>query len=293
MTYMVKRNDRFSVVVYDGLDALTGRERRRWHPVGADRHEAEAVVARLRQDRVQPPPPRNGSNTLGEFLRGTWMPQKRRQVRATTAYRYGWFAEHYIIPALGEVPLRQLRADHLDGLYETLAHTGGRTGAGLAPKTIHEVHMIIRACLDQAVERKLVAHNVAHDSHARPTRRATTAAPVWSVAELRAFLDAAATQRLYPALHLAAHTGMRRGEIVGLKWSDLDESRSRLSITRTVQNVGGRPVEFPVKTRTSRRSVDLDRSTTYQLASGASVSSGNSSLPASTTGCSSTGPAGQ
>jgi integrase len=74
-------------------------------------------------------------------------------------------------------------------------------------------------------------------------------------------LVTARPQRLYPAIHLAAHTGMRRGEIVGLKWTDLDESRSRLSITRTVQCVGGRPAEFGVKTRTSRRTVELDHHT--------------------------------
>jgi integrase len=125
--------------------------------------------------------------------------------------------------------------------------------------------MIIRACLDQAVDRKLVAHNVARDSRALPSRRATLAARAWSVAELRTFLAAAASHRVYPARHLAAHAGMRRGEIVGLKWSDLDNARSRLSITRTLQNVGGRPVESPVKTRTSRRSVDLDDTTIYEL----------------------------
>jgi Phage integrase, N-terminal SAM-like domain len=158
MTYMVKRNDGFYVVVCDGLDPLTGRERRRWHPVGTDRHEAEAVVARLRRDQVEPPPARNGSITLGQFLAGTWMPRKRRQVRATTAYRYAWFAEHYIIPAIGHVPLRQLRADHLDRLYETLTTTGGRAGAGLAPKTIQRS---------------------AHDrpSLPRPSRRAKTPRP--------------------------------------------------------------------------------------------------------------------
>jgi integrase len=125
--------------------------------------------------------------------------------------------------------------------------------------------MIVRACLDQAVERKLVAHNVAYDSHARPSRRATVAPMAWSAEELSVFLVAAARQRLYPALHLAAHTGMRRGEIVGLKWLDLNPAQSRLSISRTLQNVGGRPVEFAVKTRTSRRCVDLDHTTTYQL----------------------------
>jgi integrase len=58
---------------------------------------------------------------------------------------------------------------------------------------------------------------------------------------------------------------MRRGEIVGLKWSDLDRSTSRLSIWRTLQNVGGRPVEFGAKTLTSRRTVDLDHHTMRQL----------------------------
>ena len=54
---------------------------------------------------------------------------------------------------------------------------------------------------------------------------------------------------------------MRRGEVVGLKWSDLDSARSRLSISRSLQNVGGRPIEFGVKTRTSRRTVELDHNT--------------------------------
>jgi integrase len=59
--------------------------------------------------------------------------------------------------------------------------------------------------------------------------------------------------RLYPLLHLTANTGMRRGEVVGLKWSDLDHDAQRLSIQRTLQFVGERPVEIGVKTRTSRR----------------------------------------
>lgn len=180
---------------------------------------------------------------------------------STTAYRYAWFIDRYIGPAVGEVPLRRLRADHLDDLYEQLATTGGRHGTGLAPKTIAEVHMIIRAVLDDAVARELVSRNVAHN--VRKRRRPIPQAPArsWTAPELRQFLVAAAPQRLFPALHLAAHTGMRRGEIAGLKWADLDNARSRLSISRSVQNVGGRPVEFGVKTRTSRRTVELDQNT--------------------------------
>jgi integrase len=187
-------------------------------------------------------------------------------VRATTAYRYSWFVDRYINPAIGDIPLRRLRADHLDGLYEGLATTAGRHGTGLAPKTVHEVHMIVRAALDLAVRRQLLDHNVAHATHARRRRPTATRARAWTAQELSGFLTAARSQRLYPALHLAAHTGMRRGEVVGLKWSDLDRATKRLSISRTLQNLAGNPVEFDVKTRTSRRSIDLDDHTLWVLA---------------------------
>jgi integrase len=166
---------------------------------------------------------------------------------------------------LGEVPLRRLRADHLDHLYDTLEGSGGRGGQGLAPKTVHEVHAVIRASLDHAVKRRLVERNVAHHTKHRRRPPASGAARSWTAGELGAFLNAARGQRLFAALHLAAHTGMRRGEIVGLKWSDLSVTHARLSVSRTVQNVGGRPVEFGVKTRTSRRSVELDRTTLDEL----------------------------
>jgi integrase len=267
MTCIVERKSRFYVVAYDGLDPLTGRERRRWIPIGHDRAEADTVAARLDNERVAGPPPKRGTVTVAEFLTRTWMPHKRRHVRATTAYRYAWFIDRYINPAVGDIALRRLRADHLDELYERLATTGGREGTGLAPKTIAEVHMIVRAALEDAVTRELIGRNVA--CHVRSRRRppAQAAARSWTAQELHQFLTAASSQRLYPALHLAAHTGMRRGEIVGLKWSHLDIARSRLSISRSLQNVGGKPVEFGVKTRTSRRTVELDHHTRDVLAS--------------------------
>jgi integrase len=121
--------------------------------------------------------------------------------------------------------------------------------------------MIVRAALDDAGARELVSRNVAQHVRSRRRPPAQAAARSWTALELNQFLTAAAPQRLHPALHLAAHTGMRRGEVVGLKWSDLDTARSRLSISRSLQNVGGRPVEFGVKTRTSRRTVELDHNT--------------------------------
>lgn len=266
MAYIVQRKDRFYVVAYDGLDPLTGKERRRWHPVGHDRHDAEVVATRIDRDNAGAAPARGGPMHLGQFLTEIWLPLKRRHLRATTAYRYSWFVDRYINPAIGDIPLRRLRADHLDALYDQLATTAGRQGNGLAPKTVHEVHMIVRAALDLAVRRQLLDHNVAHATHARQSRPSRVRSRAWTAQELAQFLQAASSQRLYPALHLTAYTGMRRGEVVGLKWSDLDRTAQRLSITRTLQNVGGNPVEFDVKTRTSRRCIDIDDTTMRVLA---------------------------
>ena len=145
-------------------------------PVGHDRADADALAARLDREHVSAPPAIGGAVTVGEFLRGTWLPQKRRRVRATTAYRYAWFIDRYIDTEIGNVPLRRLRTDHLDGLYQQLAATGGRHGTGLAPKTELEVHLIIRAALEAALQRESIGRNVANTATARlPRARATTA----------------------------------------------------------------------------------------------------------------------
>lgn len=261
MAYIVERRGRFYVVDYDGIDPVSGRERRRWLLVGPNRIQAEELVTRLQLERCDARPLRSPTS-LGGFLLETWLPRKRVHVRATTLYRYTWIVRHYLLPRLGDVRLGALRPDHLDRLYESLLACGGRNGGTLSPKTVHEAHLIVRNALDLAVQRRLVDRNVAATVHS-PRRRGggTTIARVWSAAELADFLTFAKGQRLFPALHLAAHTGMRRGEIVGLKWGDLDPGSRRLSIHRTLQNMGGRPVEFGAKTRTSRRSVELDETT--------------------------------
>jgi hypothetical protein len=88
--------------------------------------------------------------------------------------------DNYVNPSIGHVPLRRLRADHLDGLYDQLAHTGGRHGTGLAPKTIHEVHAIVRSSLDLAVRRQFIETNVAQAANARHKRQTRKVPRSWT-----------------------------------------------------------------------------------------------------------------
>lgn len=190
----------------------------------------------------------------------TWLGTKPILTRPT-ANRYRWMIDHNIAPRIGTIRLDALQPDDLDACYGDLIANGGRRRQGLAPKSVLEIHRVICNALDLAVDRHLIDTNPARRARPpKPTSRSTVPA-IWNAQQLGRFLRAANRLRLYPALHLDAHTGMRRGELAGLNWSDLDVAAAALSIVRTRQATMGRTVEGPVKTRTSRRRIDLDANT--------------------------------
>jgi integrase len=125
----------------------------------------------------------------------------------------------------------------------------------------------MRAALKHAVRIHLVEHNVALDATApRPTARAKQGPDAWTIEQLRHFLTTTQHLRLHPALHLAATTGMRRGELAGQRWGDWNRTAHSISVARARQSVGGHSVEVPCKTKNSRRCIDLDPHTETVLA---------------------------
>jgi integrase len=256
MAYIVQRRNRFYVVAYDGTDHATGRERRRWHPAGRSRADAEAIAARL--DSVASAERRVSSDqfTLGRYLTERWMPRRRQGLQATTAHRYQWIIEHYIVPELGSIPLRALCTEHLDRFYADLLATGGRDGNGLAPKTVYDVHVVIRSALNQAVRQHLVLLNVAHGAQPPRARRQRTSPECWTAPQLAQFLASTRHLRLYPALHLAATTGMRRGELAGLRWGDWQPTRAsplhRPEPPSRRRSIGRSPGQDPIESTLHR-----------------------------------------
>ena len=260
MSYIVQRNNHFYVVAYHGHDPITGRERRRWHAAGSDPDDAEAVRRRIDGQR----PTALCAASLGAFMSTTWLATKGTLTRPT-ADRYRWMIDHNIAPRVGRIRLDALRPEDLDACYGDLIANGGRRRQGLSSKSVLEIHRVICNALDLAVDRQLIDTNPARRARPpKPTSRSNVPA-IWNAEQLRRFLRAASHLRLYPALHLVAHTGMRRGEVAGLNWSDLDVAASSLSIVRSRQATMGRTVEGPVKTRTSRRRIDLDANTVALL----------------------------
>src|SRR2546422_2824810 len=143
------------------------------------------------------------------------------------------------------------------GLYRQLAE------GGLSEKTIHNVHICLRKALQDAFEDGLVRRNVAERAHAKPKDRPEML--TWSAEELSAFLAFTAQDRDVALYQVAAATGMRRGELLGLRWRDVDLDSSRLTIRQQLTRHGnGWGFGLP-KSSKSVRTVDLDSETVELL----------------------------
>lgn len=229
--YVANKGNRWYAVIYEGIDPVTGRERRTRHPAGTQRADAERLAARLanelegRNNEVR-------SLSFGAFLTSRWLPGKRLVLADTTYDGYRRNVENHIVPALGRIPLRRLRSHHLEAFYEGLLHPRD-SRRPLSPKTVYEMHLVIRGALEEAVRHGLLRRNVALVAHAPRLRSIPKVEQkAWTADELQAFLRAAAGHRLFPALWLAAFTGMRRNELLGLRWEDFDERKATISINR-------------------------------------------------------------
>lgn len=261
--YVVRKGNQYYAVIYEGRDPITGRERRRWHPAGPHREEADALAAQLAHERTRDPAARRSSLTVGVYLTQRWLPSKQVALRPSTWASYRNNIELHIVPAIGKVPLRHLRPDHIERLYANLLTNGNtvRPG-GLDGKTVLEIHMVLRRALTDAQLRGMIVANPAAIAHAPRRRPIASAIPrAWNARQLRTFLDFSADHRLHAALWVSANTGVRRGELLGLRWGDIELDTARLSVNRALVSVGYEVHESRGKTRTSRRCIDLDQRT--------------------------------
>lgn len=222
----------------------------------------------------------SGTASTGGWLR-TWL-GSRVSLAPLTAKAYGIHIRLYLEPALGRIPLRELRGEHVQEMFNHLAR-GGKNGTPLSASTLARIRATLRAALNAAVRDGLLEQNPArHLELPRPRRpraviwtedqverwESTGAHPsvaVWTASQTARFLHATREHRLYAAFHLIALRGLRRAETAGLRWCDLDLERGLLMVTHTTQRVNGRLMHCPPKTTASRRTVVLDRATVKEL----------------------------
>jgi len=190
-----------------------------------------------------------GGSTVGDYLDRWLSDSVRGTVRESTYSRDKYLITNHIKPALGRLKLTNLNALHLQGLYRD------RLDPGLSGSTVQKIHHVLHKALAQAVKWNLIPRNPA-DSVKAPTPTPKEMHPL-SASEARKLLEVAQGDRLEALYVLAVHTGMRRGELLGLKWPDVDWENATVRVRRTLTRKGTGHVLGEPKTKKSRRTVRL------------------------------------
>jgi integrase len=204
--------------------------------------------------------------SVREYLTKEWLPAVKATIRPTTYRAYEQHVSCHIAPHIGSVKLQQLSGSQLNALYAKLAEEGKRDGkSGLSPRTIHSVHVCLHKACKDAVRWGRISRNPVEAADPPSTKGAGLEMKTWNAAQLKAFLGATKDDRMGPLWHVLAMTGMRRGEVCGLRWDDVDLEAGRLSVRRALIPHGGGVIISEPKTAKGRRSIALDPGTVEAL----------------------------
>ena len=196
---------------------------------------------------------------VGEYLERWLVDSVLDTVRPTTYERYEQIVRIHVRPALGSVKLKNLTPVHVRGLYRE------KLEAGLSARTVQYIHVTLHKALKQAVQDGLIPRNATEAVKAPQVRREEMR-PL-SAEQVKVLLEVARGDRLEALYVLAIHTGLRQGELLGLKWEDVDLESGTLRVRRTLVTAKGGPVLTAPKTKGSRRSVKLTQGAVEALRS--------------------------
>ena len=203
----------------------------------------------------------------GKYTVGTWMDAwfenvAKIKVRPSSHQTYRGYIDNHIKPNIGNIPLEKLTTMELQKLYRKLL-TSGRVERveakeqpkGLSAKTVRNINQVISSAMDLAVAQKIILEN--------PTRACSLPRvehkemQTISAEQLQAFLEEAKRSGVYEMYYIELSTGLRRGELLGLKWEDIGMKQGVIRVRRQISRIDGKIVEAPLKTKNSYRTVTI------------------------------------
>lgn len=259
--YTAGRNEETGKLIYKSVLARTQAE--------CKRQLREALRHQEQQADMQPAQLPEAENTtqcqkdsqaftVARWLRTWYDLYAKQNIRRSTQLQYTYFMRDLVIPRIGELPLSQLSGLRLQMLYQEL-RTSGRThpqrhaGQGLSPKTVRSVHLFLHAALEQAVRAGVIAKNPTVEC--KPPKLERKEMKVMQAEQIGEYLQAAAERNVLPLFFLELTTGLRRGELLALLWSDLDPQNRSISVTKSVARLDGELVVSKPKTQHSIRTL--------------------------------------
>jgi len=242
--------------IYSFVDG-TGRRRRRSQVFKTKTAAREWLTARLAEVATGQLADAAGL-TVGEYLT-KWVEALNGQVEAKTVSWYRWVTRRHLLPALGHTQLDRLTPVEVDRLL------AARKEAGVGLTTMRAIRVTLGKAMGDAVRKGLIYRNPVELADRPKAQKPDATLIVWTPEEVGVFLRSVTDDRLAALWRTAAMTGMRRSEICGLAWPDVDLEQAALSVRRAVVVVDGHPHVKAPKTAKSRRTVELDARTVVEL----------------------------
>jgi len=259
--HIIKRyKNSYTIVLNLGVDPITGRRKQQWLSVKGTKKEAEKrlsdVLHQLDTGTFMKP----GKTTLGEFLERWLKDYAWTNLAPRTAEGYEHIIRRHLLPSLGNITLTQLKPEHLQRYYSEKLSEGRCDGKGaLSPRTVKHHHVTLHTALESAVKWGLLSRNPADAVDPPYSQR-----PEWHTLnedDINTLLEAAKKTPYYALFYLALFTGMRRSELLALRWSDVDLLLCQVYVTRTLHQLrDGSIVYRAPKTAKGRRMIALSPS---------------------------------
>jgi len=247
---------KWEITIDTGRDPSTGKRLRHFESVKGRKVDAQNRLAELLVSIEKGSYVKPKRITVSEWLQDWVDSYVTANCAPRTLDSYRSEIENHIIPSLGAIPLTELRPQHLQAHYaKTLSHGRIDGKGGLSPRTVQYQHRILSESLSHAVKMGLLVRNVAELVDApRPKRRAMT---TMAAEDVPRFFKASRETPFHEVYCAALFTGMRLGELLGLRWSDVDPALATIYVVRALYKRRGVCEIIEPKTAHSRRSIAL------------------------------------
>lgn len=234
-----------------GYDPTTGRRKVRQLGTFATKRAATELARSVADGRVG-----SADETVETFVVDVWLRAKEGRVERSTLDQYRWAVDRHIVPLLGAVRLRDLTPELVDEWILDLSTATDGAKPRLGATSTRLVRKVLSMALEEAVQRGRLGRNPVTLTQP-PRARRGKARKSWTVEEARKFLAANRDHRLHALFHVALVTGLRRGELLGLRWRDIDLERGTIEVAQQLAVVAGRPVMKDLKTESSDRIIAI------------------------------------
>lgn len=236
-----------------------GKRKQKWFSGYKTKKEAEKAMTQKINELnlgiyVEPT-----ETTIKEFI-NSFLIDKKTKVKPGTWKHYAWLVNRHIIPHLGTIKLAKLKPQDIEGFYTKLLTAEEKP---LSKRTIRHIHVLLKEALERAVNWDIIYKNIL--KVVNPPTPNKPSMNIWNEDQMKTFLNIARSDRYFIAYFLALTTGMRKGEILALRWQDIDFDNQLLYVTQSLsRGEKGYKLSDP-KTAAGKRKITIDKETLEAL----------------------------